>query len=267
MTVGDSTGIQIGSAVRPFSNDAHLWGEIWIGEDSINRFLAPHNPTLFFVSVLEETLERDNVAVGGRAVDIDSLPAHDDSLTTLFVYTSPPLSEIIRPFLKRSQNQIGEMLLRQLGVVDSDTGSVVAGRRVVERTLTSWGIPESYYVYVDGSGLSRYNYLSPEAIVRILRVMARRPEFEAYYDALPVAGVDGTLERRMRGSSAEENARAKTGFISNARSLSGYVTTKNGELLAFSIIANNFDAPVQAVEYLQDLAVERLANFAGGNEP
>lgn len=71
----------------------------------------------------------------------------------------------------------------------------------------------------------------------------------------------------MRGSSAEENARAKTGFISNARSLSGYVTTKNGELLAFSIIANNFDAPVQAVEYLQDLAVERLANFAGGNEP
>ena len=136
------------------------------------------------------------------------------------------------------------------------------GRRVVERTLTSWGIPESYYIYVDGSGLSRYNYLSPEALVRLLRVMARRPEFDAFYAALPVAGVDGTLERRMRGSYAEENARAKTGFISNARSLSGYVTTVDGELLAFSIIANNFDAPIRTVEYLQDLAVERLANFS-----
>jgi len=171
------------------------------------------------------------------------------------------LGEILKPFLKESQNQIGEMLLRYLGAATADTGSVAAGRRAVTETLTSWGIPDDSYVYYDGSGLSRYNYLAPEAVVRLLRVMARRPDFEVFYNALPIAGVDGTLEQRMVGSRAEGNAHAKTGFISNARALSGYVTTADGELLAFSIIANNFDSPVRPVEYVQDLVVERLANF------
>jgi len=167
----------------------------------------------------------------------------------------------MRPFLKESQNQIGEMLLRYLGATATDTGSVDTGRRIVSGALTSWGIPDDSYVYYDGSGLSRYNYLTPEAVVRVLITMARREEFTVFYDALPVAGVDGTLEQRMLGSRAAGNARAKTGFISNARALSGYVTTKDGELLAFSIIANNFNTPVRPVEYVQDLIVERLANF------
>jgi D-alanyl-D-alanine carboxypeptidase/D-alanyl-D-alanine-endopeptidase (penicillin-binding protein 4) len=264
VTVSDSTDIELRASRRPFGNDARLWGAIWIGRDSVIRYIAPHEPTLFFVTVLKETLERNGIEVMGRPVDADSLGDRfsGDSLVTLFVHESPPLSEIVKPFLKRSQNQIGEMLLRYLGVAATDTGSVETGRRVVETTLTAWGIPESSYVYVDGSGLSRYNYLSPEAIVRLLRVMARRPEFQVFYDALPIAGVDGTIERRMRGTRAEGNARAKTGYISNARALSGYVTTSDGELLAFSMIVNNFDAPVRAAEYLQDLAVERLANFS-----
>jgi D-alanyl-D-alanine carboxypeptidase/D-alanyl-D-alanine-endopeptidase (penicillin-binding protein 4) len=91
--------------------------------------------------------------------------------------------------------------------------------------------------------------------------MARHSDFAVFYEALPIAGVDGTLEGRMRGSRAEGNARAKTGFISNARALSGYVTSADGELLAFSIIANNFDTPTRPVEWVQDLIVERLANF------
>ncbi len=264
VTVADSTGVEVHASRRPFGNDARLWGAIWIGRDSVVRYIAPHDPTLFFVTVLKETLEGSGIEVQGRPLDADSLGDrfHRDSLATLFVHESPPLSAIVVPFLKRSQNQIGEMLLRDLGVAETDTGSVETGRRVVEATLTSWGIPKGSYVYVDGSGLSRYNYLSPDAIVRLLRVMARRPEFEVFYDALPIAGVDGTIERRMRGTRAEGNARAKTGYISNARALSGYVTTLDGELLAFSMIVNNFDAPVRAAEYLQDLAVERLANFS-----
>jgi D-alanyl-D-alanine carboxypeptidase/D-alanyl-D-alanine-endopeptidase (penicillin-binding protein 4) len=193
--------------------------------------------------------------------DRDVVSADCDSSVTLFVHLSPSLGEILQPFLKESQNQIGEMLLRYIGATTTDTGSVSGGRRAVSATLTSWGIPDDSYVYYDGSGLSRYNYLTPEAVVRLLRGMSRRQGFEVFYDALPVAGVDGTLERRMVGSRAEGNARAKTGFISNARALSGYVATADGELLAFSIIANNFDTPVRPVEYVQDLVVERLANF------
>lgn len=266
VTVADSTGARLRADRRPFSNEARLWGTIWIGQDTLTRYIAPHDPTLFFVTVLAEILEDEGVEVAGHPIDVDSLPEAErgDSLVTVFVHESPALSEIVTPFLKRSQNQIGEMLLRHLGVVDSDTGSLRAGRRVVTAALTDWGIPESGYIYADGSGLSRYNYVSPDALIRLLRVMARRPEFDVFYDALPIAGVDGTLERRMRGTRAEGTARAKTGSIANSRALSGYVTTLDGELLAFSMIVNNFDEPADVAEYLQDLAVERLANFSRG---
>lgn len=264
VTVADSTGLAVRVERRPFANDARLSGAVWIRRDSVIADVAAHDPTMFFVTVLTETLRVAGIGVVGGTLDADSLPGERarDLLTTLFVHSSPTLAEIAKPFLKISQNQIGEMLLRALGAIETDTGSVETGRRVVEGTLNRWGIAPQHYLIADGSGLSRYNYLSPEMLVRLLRVMARRPEFAAYYDALPIAGVDGTLEFRMRGTRAAGNARAKTGFISNARALSGYVTTLDGELLAFSMLANNFSVPVPAAEYLQDLAVERMANFS-----
>jgi D-alanyl-D-alanine carboxypeptidase/D-alanyl-D-alanine-endopeptidase (penicillin-binding protein 4) len=261
MTTDDSTGVRLFASRRPFANDVDVGGAIWLGRDSLMRYVAPHDPTLYFVTILLETLEANGIEVTGAPGDRDSGNTECPTPTTIFVHESPTLGRILQPFFKDSQNQIGEMLLRYLGAAATDSGSITTGRRVVGGMLTSWGIPDDAYVYYDGSGLSRYNYLAPEAIVRLLRVMARRPDFEVFYDALPIAGVDGTIERRMRGSRAEDNARAKTGSISNARSLSGYVTTADGELLAFSIIANNFITPVRPVEYVQDLIVERLANF------
>jgi D-alanyl-D-alanine carboxypeptidase/D-alanyl-D-alanine-endopeptidase (penicillin-binding protein 4) len=262
-TVADSTGVYVRADRRPFSNEARLWGEIWVNGDTVTRYLAPHDPTLFFVTVLSEVLEEEGIEVGGGPADLDDLADEPmDSLVTLFVHQSPTLAEIVEPFLKRSQNQIGEMLMRYLGAAASDTGSVRTGRRVVESTLTNWGLTPTSYIYVDGSGLSRYNYVSPDALVRLLRVMARRPEFDVYYESLPIAGVDGTIRNRMRGTRAEGNVHAKTGSISNSRALSGYVTTLDGEMLIFSMIANNFDVSSRAAEYLQDLAVERLANFS-----
>ncbi len=261
VTTGDSTGVSVYAWRRPFANDVDVGGTIWIGHQSRTRYVAPFDPTMYFMTVLHETLVGEGVAVAGTPGDRDTVSTSCDSPRTLFVHQSPELGQILQPLMKQSQNQIGEMLLRYLGAVETDTGSIVTGRRAVAATLTSWGIPGDSYVYYDGSGLSRYNYLAPEAIVRILRTMARRSDFNVFYDALPIAGVDGTLENRMRGSRAEDNARAKTGFISNARALSGYVTTRDDELLAFSIIANNFDTPVRPVEWVQDLIVERLANF------
>jgi D-alanyl-D-alanine carboxypeptidase/D-alanyl-D-alanine-endopeptidase (penicillin-binding protein 4) len=263
-TVADSIGIFVRADRSPFANDARLWGEIWVNGDTVTRYIAPHDPTLFFVTVLSEVLAAEGFEVGGGPADFDDLaerPAAED-METLFVHQSPTLAEIIEPFLKRSQNQIGEMLMRYLGAAAADIGSVRAGREAVEATLTDWGLTPKSYIYVDGSGLSRYNYVSPDALVRLLRVMARRPEFDVFYESLPIAGVDGTLRRRMRGTRAEGNARAKTGSISNSRALSGYVTTLDGEMLIFSMIANNFDVSSRAAEYLQDLAIERLANFS-----
>jgi len=266
LTVADSTEVVLSADREPFSNAARLRGAIWVGSDTLHRFIAAHDPTRFFIESLREVLDDEQIEVAGPSLDGDDQSSGWPCETprTLFVYQSPPLDSVLKPFLKVSQNQIGEMLLRYLGVHATDTGSVAAGQRVVRGTLIDWGIPAQYHIYYDGSGLSRYNYLAPEAIVRLLRVMAHREEFGAFAAALPIAGRDGTLSGRMRGTRAEDNARAKTGYIANARSLSGYVRTLDGELVAFSIIANNFTAPVDAVEYLQDLVVERLANFSRG---
>jgi D-alanyl-D-alanine carboxypeptidase/D-alanyl-D-alanine-endopeptidase (penicillin-binding protein 4) len=135
---------------------------------------------------------------------------------------------------------------------------------VVERQLLDWGAVKEGFVIRDGSGLSRYNYLSPETIVRVLDVMRRDTVFPVFYGALPVAGIDGTLANRMKGTMAEANARAKTGFVAQARSLSGYVTSADGRLLIYSLLCNNWTVPVRVVERMQDTIVARLAGMAVG---
>jgi PBP4 family serine-type D-alanyl-D-alanine carboxypeptidase len=174
---------------------------------------------------------------------------------------SPPLSEIVKPLLKISQNLYAETLARTLGLVLSKRGSFESGRMNVQEALRRMGIEPGTYSYVDGSGLSRLNLLSADLLVRLFRFVYHQPYFPAFYDALPIAGVDGTIAQRMKGTRAENNARAKTGTLLQVRSLSGYVHTADGEMLAFSMIANNFLVSSAAAEYVQDRAVERLAAF------
>ena len=183
---------------------------------------------------------------------------------TIAVILSPPLREIMPAFEKPSQNQIGEILLRTLGLERTGVGTPDSGRVVIERQLVEWGISRDGFVVRDGSGLSRYNYLSPETIVRVLDVMRRDTLFDVYYEALPVAGVDGTLANRMKGTYAEANAHAKTGFVSQARSLSGYVTSADGRLLLYSLLCNNWTVPVRTIERVQDTIVARLAGMTAG---
>src|SRR5262249_3073436 len=125
-----------------------------------------------------------------------------------------------------------------------------------------YGISQDSYVLSDGSGLSRYNYVSPELLMKLLQGVRKEKYFKTFYDALPVAGVDGTMKQRLTATRAAGNVRAKTGSIENLRALTGYVTTRDGELLGFVMTVNNFNVPRQSAEYLQDLALERLANFS-----
>jgi D-alanyl-D-alanine carboxypeptidase/D-alanyl-D-alanine-endopeptidase (penicillin-binding protein 4) len=163
--------------------------------------------------------------------------------------------------MKPSQNQIAEALLRTIGLERAGIGTADSGRKVVERQLATWGAPPAGYVIRDGSGLSRYDYLSPETIVHVLDAVRRSPNFQLFYDALPIAGVDGTIRTRMRGTPAEGNVHAKTGSVSNARSLSGFVKTSDGETLIFSILSNNWTVPASAVTNVQDVIAARLASL------
>jgi D-alanyl-D-alanine carboxypeptidase/D-alanyl-D-alanine-endopeptidase (penicillin-binding protein 4) len=123
-------------------------------------------------------------------------------------------------------------------------------------------VPPDSFIISDGSGLSRYDYLTANLLVTVLRRMARDPKHAALFDTtLPIMGKDGTLGRRLRGTRAEGTVHAKTGSIANVRALSGYLTTADGERLVFSIIGNNYKAPSAVVDGVADQAVERLVNL------
>jgi D-alanyl-D-alanine carboxypeptidase/D-alanyl-D-alanine-endopeptidase (penicillin-binding protein 4) len=196
----------------------------------------------------------------GIAVD-DSAIAPTGAVDSLFTVHSPPLREILPVFEKPSQNQIGEILFKTIAREATRSGTADSARRVIERHLASWGVDTLGFVVRDGSGLSRHDYLSPRAIVQILDVMRRHEHFQLFYDALPIAGVDGTIGNRMRDTPAQGNVHAKTGTLDKARALSGYVTTADGRLLLFSALANNYTAPLAEVTRVQDLIGAQLARL------
>jgi D-alanyl-D-alanine carboxypeptidase/D-alanyl-D-alanine-endopeptidase (penicillin-binding protein 4) len=196
---------------------------------------------------------------------VDSLPAPPDltSAETLVSYTSPPLAEIGKVLLKVSQNLYADTLLKAMGrPAVGGPATARDGRKAVQDVLQGWGIAPDRYIQADGSGLSRYNYLNADVLVAVLTRMFRDERHRVpFTDALPVAGVDGTLAGRMKGTKAQGNARAKTGSIANTRSLSGFVTSADGEPLVFSMIAGNFNAPAADAVAIIDRAVVRLAEF------
>jgi serine-type D-Ala-D-Ala carboxypeptidase/endopeptidase (penicillin-binding protein 4) len=228
------------------------------------RQVAVVNPTVYFVQSLKNALVAQGIEVMGDAVDIDDLSTPSSPLDrrTLIRSESPPLREIGSVMMKVSQNLYADTLLKALGSAVNGTGAVAAGRDAVLAALRDWKIDEGSLVMADGSGLSRYNYVTADFITALLERMYLDPRHrDPFMGTLAVAGKEGTVATRLRKTRAEGNARVKTGSISNMRALSGYVQTRDGETLAFSIIANDFIIPAATVNWIADLAVETLANF------
>ena len=227
--------------------------------DSVMLNVAIRHPAAAFLDAFNGVLaERGIRVVGG--VEPNAI-ADTAGLTLLATRWSPPLSLILPAFEKPSQNQIGEILLKTLGLERGGAGVSDSGRAVVARQLIAWGVDSAGFALRDGSGLSRHNYLTPEAVVRVLHTMRGREDFDVFYNALPIGGVDGTIRDRMKGGAATGNVRAKTGTLDKARALSGYVTTADGRVLIFSMIANNHVVPHREVERVQDAALEFLAGL------
>ena len=123
------------------------------------------------------------------------------------------------------------------------------------------GLNREAYAYADGSGLSRLNLVSADGLIHILKFMQQHRHFAVFYNSLAIAGVDGTLETRMKKAGIANNMRAKTGSFANVSALSGYVQTGDREMLAFAILANNFLVSRSVVESMQERALARLAAF------
>jgi D-alanyl-D-alanine carboxypeptidase/D-alanyl-D-alanine-endopeptidase (penicillin-binding protein 4) len=246
------------------TNEIRFTGTVVAGSNAFERSPAITNPTRFYVTVLKEVLEEEGIEIDGEPVDCDDLEEWEhqaEDFPRLATHLSPPLSEIATGLMKRSQNLYAETMVRAMGWQTAGIGSFDAGREEVEEQLAGLGIEPGSHAFLDGSGLTRYNYISPRQIVDILRGMRESRHWEVWRDTLPIAGVDGTIRSRMRGTPAENNVRAKTGTISNVRALSGYVTTADGENLVFSMIVNGYLLPTRAAERIQDDALVMLASF------
>ena len=213
------------------------------------------DPDGAYLAALHEALADRGIVVDGAPTDTAA------AVDTLVRWHSPTLAEVMPAVFKPSQNQMAEMVFRTLGLTQTGVGRADSAARVVGDQLLAWGAEPDGYLLRDGSGMARYDYLTPETVVRVLDAVHRSPAFDTYYAALPIAGVDGTLKDRMRGTPAQGNVHAKTGSLSNARSLSGYVTTASGRTLMFSILVNNFTTKSSRVAAVQDAIVEWLADL------
>ena len=252
---GGGLGTRVSAYHDTLTQEIVVRGQVALG-DSAGVTITQHDPDAAYVAALTEALRDKGIAVGGQPATPDT--EHADSLFTM---SSVPLRDILPAILKPSQNQIAEVFLRTIGLERTGIGTADSGRRVVERQFTDWKIPSDGYVVRDGSGLSRNDLISPEAVVGILDVMRRSPNFDLFFQSLPIAGVDGTIRTRMKGTAAEGNLHAKTGTLSMVRSLSGYVRTADGRLIQFSILCNNWLAPQTEVDRVADAIGVALAEL------
>lgn len=205
---------------------------------------------MYAAALFRDVLVERGIALGGETRGIieptespitggDAFPAalEGGRLQVLAVHRSEPLHELLRIINHRSHNFYSEQLLRALGRVATGEGSADAGAAAVEALLERTGVETARIRVVDGCGLSPLNRASAESFVSLLAYMARSAHGEVLMESLPVAG-EVRRFRRMGGTAAGGNLRAKTGTIDGVSALSGYVTAANGELIAFSIIGN-----------------------------
>ena len=212
------------------------------------------------------TLCMDSLAKAG--IHLDSTRLSDTPVppvaTLLAEHRSPPLSELIKRMNKPSDNLMAECLLKTVGAARKGQGTGGSGGTAAQ-AARAWfgtvGLDLTRLRQSDGSGLSRHNYVSPRNLVHLLAYCQTRPDFATFYDSLPIAGVDGTLRNRMKTTSAANNCRAKTGTLSHVTALSGYVTTRDGELLAFSLLMNNNLISAASDRIAQDKIVTLLADY------
>lgn len=229
--------------------------------------LAVPDPARFAGTLLMQALKRRGIQLDGKVVSVQ-WPRRDTLLEaqprTLAEVLSPPVAEILERGLKRSQNLYLQNLLLLAGVKaqadaeqqNGNAGFITSERwgiRALQQMLERMGIAPGSSVIEEGSGLSRRNLATPNAMARLLAFLATQPYAATLRDALPLAGVDGTLQWRMRNTPAQNNLRAKTGSMSFVHCLAGYVTTGDGERLAFAIMLNNYNPPAGAPSATRDI--------------
>lgn len=265
---------------RPLGeNVVYLHGQIPTNVTNVYDAVTVHRPALWFAHLLQTSLAKQSIAIEGNLramnwLDRELTPGQTNDWIELASVESPPLREVVALTLKPSQNLYAQLLLLQVGAwaddrrgegrPDVSTNRITrttedAGLAELNRFLTEAGIAPGEVLLEDGSGLGRGTLITPNATVQLLTHLHRHRHREAFLQALPVAGVDGTLRRRMKDTPAAGNAQAKTGTLRHVHTLSGYTTNRAGDELTYSLMLNNFDGEESTARAALDAIVVRLA--------
>ncbi len=244
-------------------NDIYISGYIlppqFTSEDTVESSVNIYRPDFYFMSLFKELLTRSGIKFSGKMA-LKKKPATSNWLSVF----SRRYDSVMTYMNKRSDNLSAEMVLYSLAA-SFNTYPVTArqGLEVLDSLLTLSGVLKNNYVLADGSGVSRYNLVSAEQILSLLKYMYSIDEylFNIYLNSLPLSGVDGTLSKRMNETDAEGKVHAKTGTLRGVSCLSGYVATKNDHLLAFSILEQNFIDRTAYARFLQDKICQVLAEY------
>ena len=245
--------------VRNFgTNLVSLSGGLPLGAASETLSVALEDPARYAATVFVELLESRGIALARPvATSSDALPP---TVRILAAHESPPLAELLKGVNKPSQNMRSEILLRVLGAATKGEGSASAGHAAVMDFLQRIGVGHEGWALWDAAGLAHTDLVTAHDIVSLLGTMDRHPYALAFRGSLAVAGVDGTLAGRMRGTPAEGRILAKTGTLRQAHALAGYVNTRSGDRLAFSVAINHHTGPGREAV----AAIDEVAAFLAG---
>ncbi|QKY68853.1 D-alanyl-D-alanine carboxypeptidase/D-alanyl-D-alanine-endopeptidase [Lentibacillus sp. CBA3610] len=236
-------------------NTIEVEGTIPFESANVKEWIAVWEPTGYVLDLFKRAMEEQDITWTGDA-KTGITPQNSE---TLYTHNAMPLSELLVPFMKLSNNTHAEMLVKEMGKVMHDEGSWEKGLEVVETEMKKLGLDTENLNIKDGSGISHMNLLSPDEISKLLHSVQDKQWFDVFLNALPIAGetdrmVGGTLRYRMEN----QNVHAKTGTIDGVSTLSGYTETEKGDKLIFSIMLNNLldeeDGPV-----IEDKIVEMIA--------
>ncbi|AZF19863.1 D-alanyl-D-alanine carboxypeptidase/D-alanyl-D-alanine-endopeptidase [Pseudomonas sp. R3-52-08] len=255
---GNSYGINR----RHGTNLLQLSGTVAPGRQS-EQLVSVWEPTQWVANLFEQALAQQGIRVQGRRIMGGASPA---TAILLAEHQSAPLQELITPLLKLSNNNMSEALLKAMGRQTANSGTAAAGVAAVAGFLKRQGVDTSTLSQVDGSGLSRRNLLSSQTLTDLLLAASKQPWFDAWYNALPIAGnsdrmTGGSLRYRLRATAAENNLHGKTGSMSGVSSLSGYLTDAQGRRLVFAMISNNYLIDTASIHALENRLAVALAQW------
>jgi D-alanyl-D-alanine carboxypeptidase/D-alanyl-D-alanine-endopeptidase (penicillin-binding protein 4) len=216
-------------------------------------------PEKYFLTLFKEHLEKKGIKVE-KEIDLKKVTENSVCLTSI----QRDIDTVLSNVNKESDNLNAEMMIYAIAFNDSGApASADNGLAAVKRLIDSVGLNPDDYSIADGSGASHYNLISAKLLLETLKYIyyEKKDLFDLFYNSLSIAGVDGTLKHRMKKSPVYGNVHAKTGTIKGVSNLSGYVTSKSGHLIAFSILIQNFVGDYSKARSFQDNICELLAEY------